>query len=315
MGELNRRQVLKTLGLAAGGAVLSAPLSAATARDPDLKPGEEFIYCLNMSTIRGHNLGFVKELEVASKAGFTAVEIWLDTLQTYLQSGGTPAEAKKIIDGLGLTVADAIGFAPWIADDNATRQKALTDLQKDMDVLAKIGCHRIAAPPAGATKLPLINLDTIAERYSAILNIGRQSGVIPQLEMWGGSVNLQKVSQLLYVVAACGSADARMLLDVFHIYKGQSPVESLAFVGAYALEVLHVNDYPAGIKPEVISEPDRIYVGDGVAPIRQILQLLKHPGKPLILSFEVFNKGYYAQDALVVAKTALAKMKAATASL
>ena len=142
--------------------------------------------------------------------------------------------------------------------------------------------------------------------------MGKESGVIPQLEMWGGSVNLKQLSQVLYVAAACGDTDARILLDVFHVYKGQSPVDGLAFVGDGALEIFHVNDYPAGISPEKISEPDRVYPGDGIAPIKQILKQAKHPDKPLIISCEVFNKGYYAQDALVVAKVALAKMKGVT---
>ncbi|GAA3983555.1 sugar phosphate isomerase/epimerase [Mucilaginibacter dorajii] len=308
VGDFNRRQMLKTTAIAAGTAVLGGPAAVAAIKVDKKDSG--FVYSLNMSTIRGQNLGFIKELEVAAKAGFTSVEIWLDTLQTYLQSGGSLTEAKKIINGLGLKVENAIGFAQWIVDDDATRQKALTQLQGEMDMLAKIDCHRIAAPPAGAIKLPLIGLNTIAERYSTIFKMGKQSGVIPQLEMWGGSVNLKQVSQVLYVVAACGDADARILLDVFHVYKGQSPVEGLAFVGDGALEIFHVNDYPAGISPEKISEPDRVYPGDGIAPIKQILKRAKHPDKPLIISCEVFNKGYYAQDALVVAKTALAKMKA-----
>ncbi|MDN3580685.1 sugar phosphate isomerase/epimerase family protein [Mucilaginibacter flavus] len=309
--NFNRRQMLKTTAIAVGAAVLSGPAAAANIKVDKRNTG--FVYSLNMSTIRGQNLGFIKELEVAAKAGFTSVEIWLDTLQAYLQSGGSLADAKKIIDGLGLKVENAIGFAQWIVDDDATRQKALGQLQNEMDMLAKLNCHRIAAPPAGATKLPLISLDTIAERYSTILKMGKQSGVVPQLEMWGGSVNLKQISHVLYVAAACGDADARILLDVFHVYKGQSPVDGLAFVGDGALEIFHVNDYPAGISPEKISEPDRVYPGDGIAPIKQILKLAKHPDKPLIISCEVFNKGYYAQDALVVAKTALAKMKAITA--
>lgn len=309
---LNRRQALKAIGLSAGAAVLSDKASAAI--KVDKKPGNGFVYSLNMSTIRGHNLGFVKELQVAAKAGFTSVEIWLDTLHTYLQSGGSITEAKKIIDGLGLKVEDAIGFAPWIVDDDTVRQKALSDLQTDMDLLAKLGCHRIAAPPAGGTKAT-INLDAITERYSTILKMGKQSGVVPQLEMWGASVNLKHVSDVLYVVTSIGDTDARVLLDVFHFFKGGSPPESLAFVGKQALDIIHVNDYPAGITPEKISEPDRIYVGDGIAPIKQLLQLAKHPDKPLVISFEVFNKSYYAQDALKVAKTALEKMKVATAGL
>jgi hypothetical protein len=35
----------------------------------------------------------------------------------------------------------------------------------------------------------------------------------------------------------------------------------------------------------------------------------------VVISFEVFNNDYYAQDPLKVAQTALAKMKSATANL
>lgn len=311
MSNLNRRQVLKAIGLTAGAAVLSEAGSAAITIAPKMNNG--FVYSLNMSTIRGHNLGFVKELEVAAKAGFTSVEIWIDTLQTYLQGGGSLMEAKKIIDGLGLKIEDAIGFAPWLVDDETARKKGLEQLQQEMEMLAKIGCHRIAAPPAGMTKGPVLDLDVITERYLSILKMGEQTGVMPQLEMWGGSQNLKHISQVLYVATQCGNANARILLDVFHVFKGQSSVESLNCVGHHTLDIFHVNDYPAGIIPEQISEPDRIYCGDGIAPLKQILQIVKNPERPLVISFEVFNKSYYAQDALTVAKTALAKMKAVTA--
>ncbi|MDR6943118.1 sugar phosphate isomerase/epimerase family protein [Mucilaginibacter pocheonensis] len=310
---LSRRQVIKTIGLAAGAAVVKDSAAA-----PVISTGKHdhgFVYSLNMSTIRGHNLGFVKELEVAAKAGYTSVEIWIDTLQAYLKTGGSVTEAKKIITDLGITIENAIGFAQWIVDDEATRKQGVAQLRAEMETLGLIGCKRIAAPPAGATKSALIDLDVIAERYNTILQIGSETGVIPQLEMWGGSVNLKHISQVLYVAAQCGHPQARLLLDVFHIYKGQSAVESLQFVGKPLLDIFHVNDYLSDISPDKISEPDRVYVGDGVAPLKRILQLVKNPEKPLIISCEVFNKSYYQQDALVVAKTALQKMKAVTAAV
>jgi 2-keto-myo-inositol isomerase len=308
----NRRQALQTLGLTAGAALLS---NTAASKNAVVKATPAFKYALNMSTIRGHKLGFVKELEVAAKAGFTSVEIWIDTFQTYLQNGGSPSQAKNIITGLGLTVENAIGFAKWIVDDETTRNAAIKQLQTEMDQLAQIGCHRIAAPPFGATSLPLLNLDVIADRYRTILKMGEQAGVIPMVEMWGGSQNLKTISQVLYVAAASGDKNALVLLDSFHIFKGGSSVESLPFVGKNAIEVFHVNDYPAGISPQNISEPDRIYTGDGIAPLKQIFQIIKNPEKPVVLSLEVFNESYYKQDALTVAKTGLAKMKAVTAGI
>ncbi|MES2428882.1 MAG: sugar phosphate isomerase/epimerase family protein [Bacteroidota bacterium] len=305
----NRRQALQTLGLTVGAVLLT---TSTPAMRTSTKNTSGFKYSLNMSTIRGQKLGFIKELQIAAKAGFTSVEIWIDTFQTYLQNGGTTAEAKKIIEGLGITVENAIGFAQWIVNDDATRKAALTQLQHEMDQLVQIGCHRIAAPPSGATGLPLIDLDVVTDRYRTILKMGEQTGVIPMVEMWGGSHNLKKISQVLYVAAASENKNAVVLLDAFHIYKGGSNLDSLPFVGKNAIEVFHINDYPAGIAPDKISEPDRVYPGDGIAPLKEMLKNIKNPAKPVVLSLEVFNESYYKQDALLVAKTGLAKMKAVT---
>lgn len=309
--SFNRRQALKALGVTAAATLLKLPLSA---KDKPQPSHPAFQYSLNMATIRGQKLGFIKELEVASKAGFRSVEIWIDSFQAYLQSGGSASEAKRIIGDLGLQIENAIGFAEWIVDDEATRKAGLSQLQREMESLASIGCKRIAAPPAGANdhNAAFIDLDVVTERYLTILKMGEQTGVMPILEMWGSSPNLQRISQVLYVIIESGHKDARVLLDTFHIFKGGSSFDSLPFVGRTAMEILHVNDYPAGIPLAQLSDADRVYPGDGVAPLRQALQAVKDPNRPLILSLEVFNQRYYQQDALLVAKTGLAKMKALT---
>lgn len=304
--SFTRRAVVKAIGASAGLALL-----------PTVSPAQPaapaaFTYCLNLSTIRGHKLGFVKELEVASRAGFRSVEIWMDTLQTYLQNGGKVADARKRLADLGIKAESAIGFAPWIVDDETTRTRGLELLKREMDILAELGCHRTAAPPAGATDKPGLDLKRAAERYRAILELGEKTTVVPHLELWGFSQNLSRLSEVLYVATESGHPAARVLLDVFHLYKGGSSLDSLPLVGKSALEIFHVNDYPANLTPSVITDADRIYTGDGVAPIRRILTAVRHPDRPLIISFEVFNKNYYAQDALLVAQTALAKMKAVT---
>jgi len=308
---INRRELFKGLGAGAALSLLPGLSEAA----PRKKAAGSFTYCLNMATIRGHHLGFIKELKIASKAGFTAVEIWIDSLQTYLKNGGTIREAKKRLDDAGIKAENAIGFAPWIVDDDAKRKAGLEQMKMEMDLLAQIGCKRTAAPPVGATDTAVLDLKKVAERYRAILELGEKTGVTPQLEMWGFSKNLSRVSEVMYVAIESGHPAAKVLLDVFHIYKGGSPVDSLSLISGSAIDVLHINDYAANIAPAVITDADRIYPGDGVAPVRKILQNLGDREKPLIISFEVFNKEYYKQDALEVAKTALSKMKAITAKI
>lgn len=311
--NISRRKILQLFGTTA--AAFSLPSVGRSMLPPAPQAKSGFIYCLNMATIRGHKLGFVKELETASKAGFRSVEIWIDSLQTYLTNGGTPKEAKKRMDDLGIKAENCIGFAEWIVDDETKRAKGLEQMKKEMDILAQIGCKRTAAPPMGATTTAGLDLKKAAERYRAILELGDATGVVPNLEMWGFSKNLSRVSEVMYVALESGHPSAKVLLDVYHLYKGGSPIETLSLVNPSAMDILHVNDYTADMPANTITDADRIYMGDGVAPVKKILQALSKKDQPLIISTEVFNKNYYAQDALTVAKTALDKMKAATKSI
>jgi 2-keto-myo-inositol isomerase len=310
--SVTRRQLLATLAATAGASVLpQASQAAVTAPGHAPLASQPFTICLNMSTIRGQKLGFAKELEVASKGGFRSVEIWIDSIQEYLKTH-TAADVRKLLGDLGITVENAIGFAPWIIDDEAARQKGTDQLKREMEMLAEVGCMRVATPPIGAqtAKDPIIDLRKAAERYRAILEISDQTKVIPQLELWGFSKNLNKLSEVMYVATESGHPSARLLLDIYHLYKGGTSQASLPLVGKPAIEVFHVNDYPSTLSREVIVDADRVFPGDGVAPIRETLRMIKRADKPIVLSLEVFNKNYYAQDALAVTKTAFAKMQA-----
>jgi sugar phosphate isomerase/epimerase len=299
MSQISRRALLKASGIAATASTfsISSQVNSKAAYKPELS--------LNMSTIMGQKLGYIKEIEIAAAAGFRSCEIWMPTLEAYLKSGGTLTQAKKRADDLGMKIQNAIGFAQWIVDDEKVRAQGLEQMKREMDMLAQLGCPRTAAPPMGATKEAGLDLHKAAERYRVILELGAQMGVKPILEMWGHSKNLSKVSEVLFVAAEAGHPDARLLLDVFHIYKGESSVDALHVVGPNAVEVFHVNDYVKSIAPGQITDADRIYAGDGEAPIAQILKALQ----PEVISLELFNKTLYTQDPLTVAKNGLAKMK------
>lgn len=86
-------------------------------------------------------------------------------------------------------------------------------------------------------------------------------------------------------------------------------MEGLALLNPAVLPVLHMNDYPA-LPRETIGDADRVYPGDGVAPMQQIFSILHQIGFQGVLSVELFNRDYWQQDALTVAKTALVKTRA-----
>jgi sugar phosphate isomerase/epimerase len=134
-------------------------------------------------------------------------------------------------------------------------------------------------------------------------------GVVPQLEIWGPSKNLHLLGEAMFVVIESGHPKACLLPDVYHTYKGGSDFNGFKQISAHAIQVFHMNDYPADPPRETISDRDRVYPGDGIAPLTQIIRDLQANCSRAVLSLELFNPDLWKQDPLAVAKTGLAKMK------
>ena len=272
-----------------------------------------FRYCLNMSTIRGQELSLVDDIETAGKAGYDSIEPWMRKIDQYAKDGGSLSDLGKRIKDLGLTVESAIGFAKWIVDDEAERKKGLEQAKHDMDKLRQIGGLRLAAPPVGATNKAGLDLFKAAERYRALLVLGDEMGVVPQVEVWGFSKNLSRLGESMFVAIESGHPKACLLPDVYHIFKGGSDFAGLTQISRQSIQVFHVNDYPASPPRGEMNDSHRVYPGDGVAPLKMIYEILIANGCHPVLSLELFNRDYWKQDALEVARTGLMKTKESVA--
>ena len=301
---LNRRELLKLSGVAAIASFLPGVINAAA--PPAKGP---FRFCLNTSTISGQKPGLVQYIEIAAKAGYDGLELWVDDIKNYLKQGNSIESLVKLIKDKGLVVEDAISFTEWMVDNDSRRKAGIAQLEDEMKMMTALGCHRIAAPPAGIEKGEIIDFQKAGTRYREILALGRRYDVMPLLEFWGASGTVYNLSQALAIAAAANDRDARILPDVYHLFRGGSGFDGLKLVNGKAIDVIHFNDYPASVPMNEQTDSDRVYPGDGAAPLKQILQDLKAMGGAKVLSLELFNKNYWAQDALLVAKTGLEKMK------
>ncbi|MEO7960529.1 MAG: sugar phosphate isomerase/epimerase [Ginsengibacter sp.] len=302
---LNRRDLLKISFALAAGAAIPQPVKAAfnTPKGP-------FRFCLNTSTIMGQKPGLRRSIEIASLAGYDGMELWINDIRDYLKEGNSIESLAKLLSSKNMVVEDAISFTGWMADDDTKRKVALETLEEEMKIMAALGCHRIAAPPAGVSKDKPLDFQKAGARYREILELGRKYNVMPQLEFWGASGTLYNLGQAMAIASAANDRDARILPDVYHLFRGGSGFDSLGMLSGKIIEVIHMNDYPASKPVEELTDSDRVYPGDGAAPLKQVLRDLKTMGGTKVLSLELFNKNYWDQDALLVAKTGLQKMKA-----
>src|SRR4029077_18088700 len=94
--------------------------------------------------------------------------------------------------------------------------------------------------------------------------------------------------------------------------KGGSDFAGLKLLNGTAVHVFHMNDYPATPPRSAINDSDRVYPGDGIAPIADVLGTLRDINFDGYLSIELFNPNYWQQDPLKVAREALQKLKSQT---
>ncbi len=318
---MNSRRHPRRAFLAASSAALAGTLTAnhaptaKSASQPVAQAGlslppRDLRYCLNTSTINRSEVPIREQLKIAAAAGYDAIEIWLRDIDKFTAEGGKLADLAKEIRDLGLGVDSAIAFGNWIVDDGVKRQAGLEQCKRDMEIVRTLGGRRMAAPPAGATAEAGLDLNAAADRYRALLEVGAAIEVVPQLELWGFSKNVSTLAEVLYIAAAAQHPDACLLLDIYHLYKGGSDFSNVGLIPAQKLYCLHMNDYPAVPDRENIGDADRVYPGDGIAPIDNILRTLIASGFTGTLSLELFNRTYWKLPAADVAKTGIEKMKA-----
>lgn len=300
---MNRRDTLRTLGLSAGLGLTPLAMAASSPAKSD------FRFCLNTSTIRGQKPGLKKSIEIAVEAGYDSLELWVGDVKEFKAQGNSLATLKKYMADSHITVEDAIGFAPWMVNDDQQRETGFKQMKEEMELMTELGCVRIAAPAAGVKADQPLDLLKVGERYKQLIALGRETGVMPQLEFWGGSPSFYHFGQALMAAAAANDPDVKILPDVYHLFRGGSGFDSLKMVDGTLIDVIHINDFPGDVAREKQTDAHRVYPGDGVAPFKQIIQSLSDMGGVKVLSLELFNVEYWKEDPLVVAKTGLAKMR------
>lgn len=98
-----------------------------------------FRISLNTSTISGYKLPVREQIELCAEAGFDGIELWVRDVETYMQEGGTPEEIAQLLKDSNLILENMISFSNWIADDPEKREEGCRNMQKDMELTARLG--------------------------------------------------------------------------------------------------------------------------------------------------------------------------------
>ena len=295
---------------------MAAGAAAALAGCTCMRWGRSAKFAMNASTLRGYKLSLAEQVKAVAEAGFAGFEPWMADIRAAKAAGALGVVRRIARDG-GVSFVNGIAFGQWVHPDPEKRAAGLEETKRDMALLAELGCPRIAASMFGVQKQgsPILKAEEIAERYAAVLDLGKEMGVKPLLEYWGHSVNLPRLEDALAVLKILGRPDAAVLADVYHTYRGGGSFEAFRSLSPDILPVLHMNDYPANPPRAKLVDADRVWPGDGIAPWPEIFAALDSAKVSPWLSIELFNPSYWRTTPVETARTGIEKMAALENSL
>jgi sugar phosphate isomerase/epimerase len=266
----------------------------------------KFRLCLNTSTIRPVK-SIIEKIQIAIECGFDGIELWHDDLTAYEKQSGSLDDIKKLLDDNNLEVVTTIALHGWVSSIGSEYEKALDDARTKMKQSAAIGAkHIIASPPREVVS----DMDEAARRYRHLLELGREFGVKPAMEFLGFAEGINQINDAWEIVTKADHPDSAIVLDSFHIYRGGSDINDMKQISEEKIAIFHINDAPQTPAREKQTDADRVYPGDGILPLSEMVQILRDVGYTGHISLELFNPKYWAQNPKKVVHEGLDKMRA-----
>lgn len=248
------------------------------------------------------------DIRIAGEAGYDVLEITATKLDKFLLERSIN-QARQLIDKARLKTHAINSIEKINFRDAGGRAEVLARTRQLSEYGKALGCPWIIAVPGPApegTKWEATRDDTVTS-LRAMSQAAEPYGVNLAFEFLGFPwCSVQTAAQAWEIVKATDRANVGMVIDACHFYAGGSTLDSIRAVDARKLAVFHINDVEKMPK-EKITDANRLFPGDGVIPLKEIIAALRGIGYDGVASVEIFRPEYWQRDPLSVAKEARSK--------
>src|SRR6266852_765363 len=250
---------------------------------------------------------FKTAMEGWSKAGIRAVEPNLTKVREFAQKESVAA-ARRLLDDLGLKAVSSSNQV-GLAEPADARARSLDDLKWKAELAQALGCDRIVAPSAGTGPYTADDYKRGVDNLREAGEVAKPFGVSIMLEFARTSRFAACLPTALKLVRDANHPNVRVMMDTYHFWGGTSKFEDLELLRDGELHHLHFEDVPADPPREILAQVHRQFPGEGIMPLRRIVEVLKRKGYAGPASLEMFNPTIQAMDPYQVAMKARATIE------
>lgn len=291
---MKRRDLIKSAVAGTGAALAGLQFEVPAGATP--APAPAFTPCINQATTM--KADFKTAVDAYSKAGFRQVELWLDSVNPFLEKNSA-AVARRVMADLGLEPRSACCecenlFFRGVPD----RERKWEAFKHKLDVSAQLGVNRFVMCSGISGKVQPEDYIAAVPMLHEVGELGKQFGIVIGIEFIRWAKFLGCVETRANLLRQVGHPNLGVLVDTFHLYAGISKLGDIERLKPGEISWVHIDDVPPKAR-ELLEDTDRVYVGDGVIPLEKILRVLAMVYQGPV-SFEVFQ--YADQDPYIVAR-------------
>ncbi len=259
--------------------------------------------CLDTATIRPASLE--DKIKFAAAAGFDAIEPWDKELEEYEKGGGNLKDLRKKIEDSGLFVPSMIGLWNSVPPTQEAFDASLVDTRRRMRMASEVGCQHVQV--ICNTAGDQWDQKWVAARYRELVEIGINEFNLRPALVFVKFQPIKSFGQAMGVVLDANHAKGMVIPDTFHMHISGGGFEALKHVKGDSIAIFQFADAPAGIAADEMKDADRVFPGDGILPLPEVLRDLKATGFKGAVSLELYNPNYWKEDLAKIAKTGLEK--------
>ena len=287
MEPVNRREFLAMAAVPA----IAQPLAASPVEPQDTGAGQMFV-CMHGAT--GSMYDFRTAMEGWARAGIRAVEPDLPNVRQFADAE-SPQMARTLLDDLGLRAVSSSNQL-FLEESGPRRANSIEDLKWKVELAEIIGADRLVVPSAAGERHTVDDYPEVIDNLREAADIAAPHGVTLMVEFTRLSTLISNLRTALKVVREANHPNLRVMLDTFHFWSGMSKFEDLDRIENGELHHLHFEDVPDEPPLEVFGQPDRVFPGEGIAPLGRIVEVLKSKGYSGPASLEMFSPQVRAMD-------------------
>lgn len=241
--------------------------------------------CINQVTTL--STPFEADIPAYARGGWTAVEIWMTKLETYLQQHSL-AEALGLLEAEGIQAVGASAQGGLLLSRGEEHEAHWADFERRLGILAQLGVPTLVMTADFVQEPDPEDYARAAEALSRAAERARREGVRLALEFQKASGFCASLDTALALVAQADAENLGVCLDLFHYYTGPSKFEDMAYLNPSNLAWVQMCDL-SGTPRELAGDSDRVLPGDGDFQLGPIIEHLGRIGYDGYVSLELLN--------------------------